>query len=408
MNITKYLEYANGLEANESVLSWIDHNLSNYLEKHQEDQTEIEHIIDFLISDKCPIKLDKVSYKQAKEKSDLWVKELNKEASKIKEKKSDTEIVLDFKDGFKFVKLLGENAYKREGLLMSSCVASYFGRDTNTYSLRDKQNNPHCTVEENEQIKGKGNGSINPKYIKYVVEFLEFLGMEVSDNEMSNLGYVNISDIKDKKAVFNDLFRKKYFYKGNKILDKDGEEYHNITLWDKFNIFDLDLKLNINWNFDIALSIRTFLANIKNKDKNVQASSGNYSKLASSGYYSQLASSGDCSQLASSGHSSKLASSGYNSKLASSGYYSKLASSGDDSQLASSGNYSKLAINGDTSVGANIGINGQIKATLGSWITLAEYDSDYKIKYVKSAQVDGKKVKANTWYKLENKKFVEV
>ncbi|OQB05611.1 MAG: hypothetical protein BWY19_00946 [bacterium ADurb.Bin212] len=469
MNISKYLEYASSLGANNKVISWIDHNLENHLEKHQEDQTEIEHIIDFLISDKCPVRLDKVSYKQAKEKTDLWVKELNKQAEKIVESDNDTEIVLDFKDGFKFVKLVGKNAFDREGLLMSSCVASYYGRDTNIYSLRDKENKPHCTIEENQQIKGKGNSSIHPKYIKYVVEFLEFLGMEVSDNEMANLGYVNISDVKDKEAVFTDLFRKKYFYKGNKILDKEGKEYHNMTLWDKFNIFDLDLKLNINWNFDIALSIKTFLARVK-KDKDVQASSGNgsqlassgyYSKLASSGYGSKLASSGDCSQLASSGYYSKLASSGNGSQLASSGYcsqlassgdYSKLASSGNNSKLASSGDYSKLAssgngsqlassgyysqlassgdysklassgygsqlassgngsqlaLSGKQSVGANIGINGIAKGIIGCWITLAEYDNDYKIKYVKSAMIDGKKLKENTWYKLENKKFVE-
>jgi len=469
MNISKYLEYASSLGANNKVISWIDHNLENHLEKHQEDQTEIEHIIDFLISDKCPVRLDKVSYKQAKEKTDLWVKELNKQAEKIVESDNDTEIVLDFKDGFKFVKLVGKNAFDREGLLMSSCVASYYGRDTNIYSLRDKENKPHCTIEENQQIKGKGNGLIHPKYIKYVVEFLEFLGMEVSDNEMANLGYVNISDVKDKEAVFTDLFRKKYFYKGNKILDKEGKEYHNITLWDKFNIFDLDLKLNINWNFDIALSIKTFLARVK-KDKDVQASSGyysqlassgDYSKLASSGYGSKLASSGNGSQLASSGDYSKLASSGYGSQLASSGYYSQLASSGDYSklassgngsqlassgygsqlassgngsqlassgygsqlassgngsqlassgyysQLASSGNGSQLALSGKQSVGANIGINGIAKGITGCWITLAEYDNDYKIKCVKSAMIDGKKLKENTWYKLKNKKFVE-
>ena len=143
------------------------------------------------------------------------------------------------------------------------------------------------------------------------------------------------------------------------------------------------------------------------------ASSGDNSKLASSGDNSQLASSGDNSQLASSGDNSKLASSGYNSQFASSGDNSKLASSGDYSKLASSGDYSKLASSGDYSVVAGIGIDNIAKARKGSWITLAEWKYDVnKNKYipvcVKSEQVDGKKIKEDTFYKLENGEFVEV
>jgi hypothetical protein len=125
------------------------------------------------------------------------------------------------------------------------------------------------------------------------------------------------------------------------------------------------------------------------------------------GHYSQLASSGDSSQLASSGHSSKLASSGDSSKLASSGDSSKLASSGHYSQLASSGHYSQLEINGADSVGVNIGIEGTIKGTKGNWITLAEYDNNYKPICVKSVQIDGIKIKADTFYILKNGKFTQ-
>jgi len=175
----------------------------------------------------------------------------------------------------------------------------------------------------------------------------------------------------------------------------------------------------------------------KKKDSSKLASSGDYSKLASSGYYSKLASSGDYSKLASSGYYSKLASSGYYSKLASSGYYSKLASSGDYSKLASSGDYSQLAssgyysqlassgyysklassgyysqleLNGQDSVGANIGINGSVKGKKGNWITLAEWihkDNKWKPINVRSIKIDGKKIKEDVWYKLEDGEFKE-
>jgi hypothetical protein len=116
------------------------------------------------------------------------------------------------------------------------------------------------------------------------------------------------------------------------------------------------------------------------KSENTLAASGNYSQLAASGNYSQLAASGDSSQLAASGDSSKLAASGYSSKL---------------------------AIEGKDSIAAAIGRYSQIKGIKGTWIVLAEYNDDNSVKIVKSAKIDGKKLKENTFYKLENGKFEE-
>ena len=131
---------------------------------------------------------------------------------------------------------------------------------------------------------------------------------------------------------------------------------------------------------------------------------GNRSQLASSGYGSQLASSGDSSQLASSG---------YGSQLASSGNRSQLASSGDSSQLASSGDSSQLALDGEYSVGAAIADECRIKGKVGCWITLAEWDYDHKLDKnvpvcVRSAQIDGEILKADTWYKLSKGEFIAV
>jgi hypothetical protein len=127
--------------------------------------------------------------------------------------------------------------------------------------------------------------------------------------------------------------------------------------------------------------------------------------------YAQLASSGDSTKLASSGDYAKLASSGYSVQLASSGDYAKLASSGDSAQLASSGYYAKLELNGKDTVGAAIGIESKIKGKKGNWITLAEYQWDgkgYKPICVRSAQIDGKIIKADTFYQLINGEFKQV
>ena len=127
----------------------------------------------------------------------------------------------------------------------------------------------------------------------------------------------------------------------------------------------------------------------------------------------KLASSGDCAQLASSGYGAQLASSGYCARLASSGDGAKLASSGYGAQLASSGDGARLASSGDYAVIAGIGVNNAAKGKIGSWITLAEWEYDNsKSRWVpvcvKTEQIDGVKIKEDTFYKLVDGKFQEV
>ena len=110
----------------------------------------------------------------------------------------------------------------------------------------------------------------------------------------------------------------------------------------------------------------------------------------------------DFAQLASSGNFAKFASSGSYAKLASSGSYAKLASSGDSAKLASSGN---------SAVVMAAGYNSQAKAKKGSWITLAEWDrldGNWTPVCVKTEQVDGERIKEDTWYKLINGQFTEI
>lgn len=59
-------------------------------------------------------------------------------------------------------------------------------------------------------------------------------------------------------------------------------------------------------------------------------------------------------------------------------------------------------------MGAAIGPGSIIRGKIGSWITLAEYDEDNNPICVKSAQIDGEKLKPDTWYRLEDGEFVEV
>ena len=91
-------------------------------------------------------------------------------------------------------------------------------------------------------------------------------------------------------------------------------------------------------------------------------------------------------------------------QIGSSGDYAKIGSSGDSAQIDSTGEDSVIMCAGNSSIA---------KAKVGSWITLAEWKwSDEKKRdvpvCVKTEYVDGDNIKADTWYQLKNRKFVEV
>jgi hypothetical protein len=143
--------------------------------------------------------------------------------------------------------------------------------------------------------------------------------------------------------------------------------------------------------------------------KSENPTSGNSSPAATSGNSSHAATSGEYSHAATSGNSSHAATSGNSSHAATSGNSSHAATSGYSSHAATSGEYSPAATSGKESIAASIGYNAQARAALGSWIVLAEYKSGTReVLTVKTAKVDGKKIKADTFYQLKKGKFVVV
>ena len=93
------------------------------------------------------------------------------------------------------------------------------------------------------------------------------------------------------------------------------------------------------------------------------------------------------------------------------GDYAKIGSSGDYAQIGSSGDYAQIESTGEHSVVMAAGYNSIAKAKIGSWITLSEWDCINGVWIpicVKTEQVDGERIKADTFYKLVNGEFKEV
>ena len=158
-------------------------------------------------------------------------------------------------------------------------------------------------------------------------------------------------------------------------------------------------KLKIGAKIGIVGLINAEVEYIKDQIKKIPKKS----KSVNSGYRSSAVNSGDRSSAVNSGYRSSAVNSGDSSSAVNSGYRSSAVNSGDRSSAVNSG---------AEGVAIALGIESKAKATLGGWIVLAEWDCDadtcewHRIN-LKSAHVDGKEIKADTFYKLIEGKFVE-
>lgn len=224
--IEQIQSYAKGLNSNDEIMIWLSTAGKKAIVKYKAKLEELEHIVDYFISNDSPKRLQKMSFQDAKRLSKAWSEKNQKKGKNLVDLEEDIEIVHDFLDGTKIVKLLSKKALQREGFLMAHCVGGYtLTNDLFIYSYRDHKNLPHATFEvrknNNEivQIKGKGNGAIHPKYIHPILAFLKLIGLNINirPSDMVNLGYYHID-----KNHLNFLNNTKYH---KEITMINGEAY---------------------------------------------------------------------------------------------------------------------------------------------------------------------------------------
>ena len=83
------------------------------------------------------------------------------------------------------------------------------------------------------------------------------------------------------------------------------------------------------------------------------------------------------------------------------------ATTGNSAHSATTGNSAQASVKGNQCIAASLGAEGQAKGAKGNWIVLSEWE-DEKIKAMGIAQIDGKKIEADTFYRLVNGKFTKV
>ena len=138
---------------------------------------------------------------------------------------------------------------------------------------------------------------------------------------------------------------------------------------------------------------------------------GHYAQIGSSGNSTQIGSSGDFARIGNAGHYAKIGSSGDSARIGSAGDYAWIGNAGYYAKIGSAGDFARINCTGANSVICCAGNNSAVKAKAGCWITLSEweqYDDEWIPVCVKTEYVDGEKIKADTWYKLQEGQFVEV
>ena len=144
---------------------------------------------------------------------------------------------------------------------------------------------------------------------------------------------------------------------------------------------------------------------------------GNWSAATNTGDRSAATNTGDCSAATNTGNRSAATNTGDRSAATNTGNWSAATNTGnrsaatntgDRSAATNTGDRSAAKVSGEESIAIVTGSDSMASGALGCWLVLTERDENYHIKEVKAVKVDGKRIKADTYYKLVDGEVKEV
>ncbi len=165
----------------------------------------------------------------------------------------------------------------------------------------------------------------------------------------------------------------------------------------------------------VDLSVKFIFTKVDWKNAK-ESSTGDYSAATNTGYQSAATNTGKQSAAMNTGYQSAATNTGNRSAATNTGDYSAATNTGDLSTATNTGDYSAATntgdysasiVEGEESIAISLGIGGKAKASLCSFIVLAEWKGGHRVS-VKSIQVDGESIKADTFYSLVDGLFIEV
>jgi len=163
----------------------------------------LEHIVNWFNSwpatDTRLPRLTRINMQTATNASTVWIGNISKNLWDFVKDKPP--IIRKYEDGYHWVRLVTNLHFERESKLMNHCVGNgayytmYRRGDMEYFSLRDKHNNPHCTVEcavargsrSVRQCKGNSNRKAAPCYQRFIRRFFDDMGWDIAGDE----GYID-------------------------------------------------------------------------------------------------------------------------------------------------------------------------------------------------------------------------
>ena len=167
-------------------------------------------------------------------------------------------------------------------------------------------------------------------------------------------------------------------------------------------------KIKIGAEISIAGLVKAAIEYTKERTKPECDATGNCGASSATGYYGASSATGDY------GASSAT---GYKGASSATGDYGASSATGNCGASSATG-YKGSAIAGDPeSIAIAWGYKGKAKGVIGSYLVLADWEGnennfwtqeEWSLKGAKMVRVDGDKIKADTWYTMENGEIVEV
>lgn len=176
-----------------------------------------------------------------------------------------------------------------------------------------------------------------------------------------------------------------------------------------------------NGDYSAATNTGDRSAATSNGDYSAATNTGDYSAAINNSSWSAATSTGKRSVASNDGYRSVSVNTGIQSAAINKGNYSISSNTGDQSAATNDG-YRSVSVNtgncgtaitdGSESFAITTGYMGKVKGAIGCWIACAEWAYDGIGSWFpadfKAVRVDGEKIKADTWYRLEEGKFIEV
>ena len=143
-------------------------------------------------------------------------------------------------------------------------------------------------------------------------------------------------------------------------------------------------------------------------DQSAATNTGNRSAATNTGDWSAATNTGNRSAATNTGDWSAATNTGNQSAATNTGDCSAATNTGDWSAATNTGDWSAAKVSGGESIAIVTGSDSMASGALGCWLVLTERDENYHIKEVKAVKVDGKRIKADTYYKLVDGEVKEV